>query len=430
MTGSSLAADPPCVSDSCGRERRGPKVLPPANPPVPLRRLVVLFSRFGPYHIARLNAAAPHFSLEGVEATRTDRTHAWSPTSGQEAFRPHVISADIAADSASQVIRRTGALLSALRPEVVAIAGWSSRWALAALLWCQRSGIPAVLMAAPATNKVSRPWKEALKRRIVSLFSTALVGGRPHRAYLVELGMASESVFDGYDVVDNDHFARLADATRENAAEARRRLGLPESYFLASGRFIEEKNLPGLLDAYNRYRVQAGPAAWDLVLLGDGELRPTLLEQLADSGLGEVVHLQGFRQYEELPAYYGLASAFVLASTSETWGLVVNEAMAAGLPVLVSDRCGCAADLVVPGSNGYRFDPLRPDELANLMLHVASDTCDREAFAQAGRALIAKWTPERFAENLFRAVQVALAKPRHGGPVDRLLVRALMARRE
>ncbi len=84
------------------------------------------------------------------------------------------------------------------------------------------------------------------------------------------------------------------------------------------------------------------PEMWDLVLLGDGPLKPTLLKLISSLGLESCVHLPGFKQYDELPVYLGLAETFIHASTTEQWGLVVNEAMASGLPVLVSNRCGCA----------------------------------------------------------------------------------------
>jgi 1,2-diacylglycerol 3-alpha-glucosyltransferase len=416
------------VSDAYERERPGARA---SATPDPARRLVVLFHRFGPYHIARLNATAKRFVLTGVEMSQSDRIYAWRRTGGSESFRRHVIFADIDAEGARSLIRRMDAVLSALRPEAVAIPGWSHRGALAALLWCHRARVPAILMSESTTiDDRRRPWKEALKRRIVSLFSSALAGGQPQQAYLLELGMPPERVFDGYDVVDNGHFARQADETRRSAADIRHRLGLPERYFLASCRFVAKKNLFRLLQAFERYRNQAGPDAWDLVLLGDGQLRPRLLDWVVQRSLQSCVHMPGFQQYEQLPAYYGLAEAFVHASVTEQWGLVVNEAMAAGLPVLVSNRCGCAADLVIDGVNGYRFDPLRQDELAALMLLVASSGCDRGRLGQAGRAMIAEWTPERFAKSLHRAAEAALAIPAEGGAIARLLVRGLMVRQE
>ena len=233
--------------------------------------------------------------------------------------------------------------------------------------------------------------------------------------------MPADRVFLGYDAVDNAHFDRGADAARSDP-DTRRRLGLPDQYFLASSRFVGKKNLPALLDAFAAHRRQAG-TGWDLVLLGDGPLRGVIEGEIARHGLGGAVHLPGFRQYHELPAYYGLAGAFVLASTVEQWGLVVNEAMAAGLPVLVSDRCGCAADLVRDGVSGYAFPPGSPSRLAGLLTRLAADPVGRERLGQGARRVIADWSPERFAAGFWAAAEAAVAAP---PPTPRLASRGVL----
>jgi glycosyltransferase involved in cell wall biosynthesis len=130
-----------------------------------------------------------------------------------------------------------------------------------------------------------------------------------------------------------------------------------------------------------------------------------------------------------LPAYYALAGAFVLASTSETWGLVVNEAMACGLPVLVSKRCGCAQDLVADGRNGFTFDPLDVQALTRLMLRMASPGLDLAAMSRASREIIARWTPSLWANNLRLASAAASSAPRPKfSAADRLLLRLLIQR--
>ena len=167
-------------------------------------------------------------------------------------------------------------------------------------------------------------WKEAIKRRMVDLFSAALVGGQRHVEYLVELGMPRERVVIGYDVVDNDYFGQGTTEIRDShlrrgyggqaAFETRNKRSLPETYFLASARFVEKKNLPTLIRAYAEYRRRSEIAAkepWELVLLGDGPLRDTLNSQLSSLNLTEHVHLPGFKPYDELPVYYALANAFV-----------------------------------------------------------------------------------------------------------------------
>jgi 1,2-diacylglycerol 3-alpha-glucosyltransferase len=410
------------------RSTGGPAI-PKAKLQMPMRRLVVLFHRFGPYHISRLNSAARLLHVHGIELSGTDRVYAWDSTNGQEGFLRQVVSPDVEREPAQRLIGRVAALLSACAPEAVAIPGWSHRGALAALLWCTRFRVPVVLMSESSRfDEVRRPWREALKRRIVALSGSALVGGRQHQEYITELGMPVSNIALGYDVVDNDHFRRGAEKARSRSAEERQRLHLPENYFLSSCRFVEKKNVPRLLDAFARYRQATGKTAWDLVLLGDGPLRPQLVELICRLGLSGVVHLPGFVQYEDLPSYYGLAGAFVHASTTEQWGLVVNEAMAAGLPVIVSQRCGCIGELVVSGRNGYSFDPFDPSELCWLLVLVASAKCDRQRLARQGRAIIADWSPDRFAIGLRKAADIAIAADNKSSIGNRLLVRTLINR--
>jgi glycosyltransferase involved in cell wall biosynthesis len=142
------------------------------------------------------------------------------------------------------------------------------------------------------------------------------------------------------------------------------------------------------------------------------------------------VVLPGFIQYDALPAYYGLAGAFVHASTTEQWGLVVNEAMASGLPVIVSKRCGCVPDLVQDGVNGFSFDPYDVEALASLMQRVAAMADEqRRTMGEAGRRIIADWGPERFADGLMQAVEVARRRPpSRASWLDRSLLWALVHR--
>ena len=241
--------------------------------------------------------------------------------------------------------------------------------------------------------------------------------------------MAKERVFLGYDAVDNAYFANGAEAARQNALELRSEFSLPQNYFLASARFIPKKNLSRLIAAYAAYRAVANRESWDLVLLGDGELRESIVTQIKSLGLQGCVHLPGFVQYPDLPKYYGLAGAFIHASTTEQWGLVVNEAMASGLPVLVSERCGCAYDLVKNGVNGWTF---HPEDVAgitqNLMKLASLSAGERQRMGHASQEMISHWGCDRFASGLFAAAECALQQPcRKAGFATRLLLRILSA---
>src|SRR5437868_4426130 len=176
-----------------------------------------------------------------------------------------------------------------------------------------------------------------------------------------------------------------------------------------------------IIQAYAQYRSRLqgtgvtdpgynGRAPWHLVLLGDGPLRESLNSQLSTLNFHQHVHLPGFKPYDELPIYYALANAFVHASTTEQWGLVVNEAIASGLPVIVSERCGCVPELVQ--DNGSTFDPTNEHELAARLLEVAVlPREERERLAQASYEIAANFAPERFGEGLERAVTAAMGLP-------------------
>jgi glycosyltransferase involved in cell wall biosynthesis len=381
----------------------------------PMRPVAVLFSRIGPYHVARISSAARRFPTIAVELTSVDRIYAWNPVVAPELLRVTVFQDEADAPPRSLLAQRVAQVLNGIQPRAVAIPGWSTPFALAALRWCGASCTPAILMSESQEGEGNRSWRaKTVKRRLVGLFSGALVGGAPHAAYLRQLGMADGRVFLGYDVVDNEHFARGAATARSGAADHRRLLGLPENYFLASSRFVEKKNLLRLLQAFARFRALTPGSGWKLVLLGDGPLKPDILALAGKLSLGDDLLLPGFVQYDQLPAYYGLASAFAHASTVEQWGLVVNEAMAAGLPVLVSNRCGCSADLVRDGVNGFTFDPLDVETLAGLMAKVASSGDSRLRMGEASRRIVAEWPVDRFGEGLDQAIRVtsAVRRPR------------------
>jgi 1,2-diacylglycerol 3-alpha-glucosyltransferase len=395
-------------------------------------RVAVVFQRFGPYHLARLTAAFEALDIVGIELSATDRTYAWEATNTRPpSFERHVVSPDIDRETVFGMTRKVWRALSVADPQAVAIAGWSHPGSLAALLWCSQRRIPAIVMSDSAEgDSVRRPWRELIKQHVLSLFSAGLVAAEPHARYLEGLGVPSDAIFDGLDVVDNAHFALGAAAAQANHGALRARYGLPQQYFLVSSRMIAKKNLFAVIEAYKLYRDAAGPDAWHLVMLGDGRLMPALRDAARRAGLDADVHFPGFQQYGDLPAFYGLAGAFILASTTEQWGLVVNEAMAAGLPVIVSERCGCCHALVQQGKNGFSFDPADPKQLAGYMRRVTDDPLLAASMGRSGQATIAQWSPLRFAVNLAAAVARARTHPSDRSFRGVCLLALLLFRRE
>ncbi|MEI9962773.1 MAG: glycosyltransferase [Limisphaerales bacterium] len=264
-------------------------------------RTTVIFDNFGPYHQARLCAAARVCELTAVQICSRSAEYAWVNDFQADGFKFATLFQQGAGrnEQYQELVQKMEATLADFHPQVVFIPGWSSRAAFTALGWCIRNRVPVVAMSESTEwDEARASWKEWLKRRLIRLCSSALVGGVPHKDYMVKLGMSADRIFLGYDTVDNRYFAQGANEARGQKTEARSKYRLPENYFLASARFIEKKNLPRLLEAYARYReLAAHSTLWDLVLLGDGALRETLNFQLSTLNLLKNVQMPGFKQY-------------------------------------------------------------------------------------------------------------------------------------
>lgn len=411
--------------------------------------IAVIFDNIGPYHQARLKGAAAVCKVHGIQLSGASKDYAWV-TEGSDSgwISTIVLEGPFTVVPVNEFKRRLQATLDRLKPAAIAIPGWSSLGAFVALEWAKRNSVPIVMMSeSTAWDEPRVAWKEWVKRRIVGLASSALVGGNPHVDYMRQLGMPEDRIFLGYDTVDNAYFSIESQKWRGQETGDREEEASPCStlnsqtsthnhrpYFLSSNRFIEKKNLFRLLQAYAAYGRQPSDGhrpplqCWDLVMLGDGELREKLLAHCEILGLNvamcapwehsdsfniqnsksNIIYFPGFRQIDELPRFYAHAGSFVHASTTEQWGLVVNEAMACGLPVIVSSRVGCAQDLVEAGVNGFTFDPYDVEQLSQLLGRVSESNFPLSAFGAASTERIAAWGPVRFAEGLKAAVKEAV----------------------
>jgi 1,2-diacylglycerol 3-alpha-glucosyltransferase len=295
--------------------------------------------------------------------------------------------------------------LGQLNPSSVLVPGWYTAPALASALWAKLHRRSSILMSETTEQDHPRAWwKERSKRILVRfLFDFGIAGGKPHVRYLRKLGFQPDKIARCYDVVDNAFFERATDRIRQNS-KLRQLSGLPERFFLYVGRLAPEKNLPVLLRAFASYRSAGG--TWSLVLVGDGGDRPELEALSQQLCVDREVMFAGLQVANRLPHYYAFAGCFVLPSIREPWGLVVNEALASGLPVLVSSRCGCAEDLVESEGNGYLFDPNNETELSDRMLAMDfSSPQTRGAMGSRSRAIVAGYSPARWAAEVARICQ-------------------------
>lgn len=378
---------------------------------IPARRsgpVAILWQRFGPYHLARLRGAARVLAGDGYEvvgievagADHYDWRHVdddavarWTlfPRRGYEGL------------GAGDVRRAVTSVLDRLRASAVCINGWSAAEAVAALRWCGVNGSRAILMSETFESRFN-PVKRTVRQWRVARCDAAVVGGRVHAQYLRDLGFRGRALELGYDVVDNAHFAAPARTAPSWVPGISR-----QQYFFANTRFLERKGIDALLRAYATYLhcIPAGASSppWHLVVSGSGTMERPWKHLAASLGVADRVHWPGFLQYDELPAAYQHAGAFVHPARREPWGLVVNEAAAAGLPLLVGRRVGAACELVRDGENGFLVDPDDTGAFAALLLKVWSLPVDeRQAMGERSRQIISVFGPERFGQALRRCL--------------------------
>jgi 1,2-diacylglycerol 3-alpha-glucosyltransferase len=174
------------------------------------------------------------------------------------------------------------------------------------------------------------------------------------------------------------------------------------------GRYAPEKNLEFLLRTFARIEQDRSNPRALLAMVGYGPLEDRLRALASDLGLDRTVQFWGAAAQADLPAFYRCADALVLPSLHETWGLVVLEAMACGLPVLISDRCGCTADVVTP-ETGWTFDP----HDAGTLLHAFHDFLDRpdrelEHMGERAALIAGEYSPENSARIVMASVESVL----------------------
>ena len=370
--------------------------------------IAIIWQRFLPYHQARLRHAHARLERQGIKLTAIevasqDDSYAFPQSDSRSSFEHiccfpgqsyHAYSARAIFRAVTEVLVRTG-------PDVIFAPATPFPEGMAAVAYRCHHNKKLVMMddAFERTDRcsfLSRLAKRAIHQNIDGAFIPAL----SHQAYYFSLGFPLERTFYGVDVVDNDFFSPHEGEARDRRS-VREALGLPERYFLFVGRFLERKGIDLLVEAFLRYREATRGSVWDLVLVGTGKLPKESI------GINGGIHLTGPRFGQDLCRLYSLAKACIVPSHADPWALVVNEAMASGLPVIVSRGCGAARTLVHEAENGWTFAPGDVEGLKRLMMRMT--LLEVSTLARMGRKsqeIISDWSLNRFVDGLLASAAV------------------------
>lgn len=251
-----------------------------------------------------------------------------------------------------------------------------------------------------------RPWHRLLLKEIPLRWlcrnTIALYIGSNNNCYFRRYGVPLQRLFSAPYSVDNQFFGGQAQEYQLKRAELRRQFGLAEAVpvILFCGKLIPKKDPFTLLHAFQMLRRDC---AATLLFAGDGPLRRSIEDTIKRETIPDV-RIAGFLNQSEIAQAYAVADLLVLPSIyQETWGLVVNEAMNFGLPIVVSDRVGCAVDLVKPGVNGYIVPACNVSDLTEAIQRLVTDAELRRCFGTASKEIVQGYSIGRTADGIVQA---------------------------
>ncbi len=373
------------------------------------RRLAILTEIISPYRIPLFNALAglEEVDLQVIFLAETDPELRQWPVYREEIKFPYVVLQSWRKRVGRYNLllnRGVGSALGTAAPNAILCGGYNYLASWRALFWARSRRIPFLLWSESnlQDQRHGHAAVEMLKEEFFRLCSGFVVPGKSAAEYLRVHKIKDELIFTAPNAVDNDFFAAGAAAACQHGDEYRRELSLPDRYFLFVGRLVAEKGVFDLLAAYakldERMRQRVG-----MVFVGDGAARAQLEREAAMISPG-VIKFAGFTHREQLVTYYALAEMLILPTHTDTWGLVVNEASACGLPVILSSVAGCAADLVRENWNGLLISPKDVTSLVSAMQGLASDPSLRATMGANSAAHIARYSPQEWSQGIVRAI--------------------------
>jgi len=377
------------------------------------RRLVLITEIIAPYRIPVLNALAQteDIDLEVVFLSETDPSlRQWLVYKDEIRFRYQVLPSFRYRIGKFNVLLNRGLAraLTHTRPDVVLCGGYNYIAAWQALMWARKQQLPFLLWleSTVADQRKNFALVETLKRHFVARCRGFVVPGKASAEYLGKWGASSQAVFRAPNAIDNAFFFDQADRARKDAALLRHTLALPQRYFLFVGRLVPAKGVFDLLEAYAKLDASVRRTL-GLVFVGGGSSEAELRKRASKISDGQIC-FAGFVQKDALAPYYALADALVFPTHSDTWGFVVNEAMACRLPVIASSVAGCVADLVEDGWNGRVVPPENPRAWAEVMAEVAESDARLKQMGEHGEQRIREYSPEACANGIAEAVRACV----------------------
>lgn len=377
-------------------------------------KVALLTEIIAPHRIAPFNELAnlPEIDLEVLFFAESEDRRRWKrPDHAEMRFRFSVLRGITVGRryQFTQLFLNPGVVgtLRRGRYDVVVTGGYHHPTIWLALGYCRARGRP-ILAWSESTARETRgsgAMADRFKRALIQRFDGFIAAGTRQAAYLKMLGASSDRIWIAPDAVDIGFFERASTLRAAGVEAEKRTLNLSSPVLLYVGRLLDAKGLPELLDVFDSIRQRFGAS---LLLVGEGPDRARYEELCRTRGLVGV-SFAGFVQPGDLPKYYAVADVFVFPTHSDPWGLAINEAMAAGLPVVVSDAAGAVDELVRHGDSGLVYRAGDREALRSSICRLLEDQALRQQMIAGAARAVRRHTPERMARGMADAV-LAVAK--------------------
>jgi glycosyltransferase involved in cell wall biosynthesis len=371
----------------------------------PINKVVFVTNIPTPYRVPWWNKLNEFVDLQVVFMDKTEKNRKWENVLQTSTFPYKIIQGiHIEFPKRDWTLHVNLSILFFLiksRPRKLILGGYDSVTSLLALAFTKLLRIDTILWyeSTIASENLNNNLLKKVKRAVIGSFNKFAVPGELARANLISLGVDPLKIYIAPNVVNNAYFAKEAQVFKPQKDRLKKELDLPDQVILFVGQLVDRKGLLTLLEAYQRLDVEH----IGLLIVGDGPLRSQYESYCADQGLVNV-RFVGFHDINSISRYFAVSDVFVLPSKREVWGLVVNEAMACGLPVLCSRNAGCSRNLIQEGLNGYTFDPQNSLELAGLLEVMLNDRIQLEAMGEASRHIINQYTIETSVKGMVEAL--------------------------
>jgi len=370
-----------------------------------MTRTVLLTEVIAPYRIPVFNALArqPGVDLHVIFLAEThEALRKWRIYTDEIEFSHQVLRGWRWQTEKHDLLLNRGvhSALGTAHPDAIICGGYSYPASWQSLGWAQRHKVRFILWSESNSQDARRDSRAVawLKRYFVKSCNAFVAPGKSSFAYLRSFGVGEQDIFVAPNAVDNEFFDRQAADARAHDVANREKNGLPQRFVLCVTRFVAEKGIFDLLEAYAKLRDEVRNEV-GLVFAGDGPAQAELVSQAQRIHPGTIC-FPGFVQREELAILYALAEGLMLPTHSDPWGLVVNEAMACGLPIIVTSVAGCTADLVEDGWNGFVVPARDSSRLSVAMDSLLQNPELRQQMGIRSSKRIRDYSPEACARGL------------------------------